>query len=146
MQILSLEMLDATGNRRSRFSYGEDILFRFQVQGHAGNQCIIGVSIRDPYGHVILHLNNTDDSADIVLPDNLSTITVTMRKTILNDSNYYVTIWLGDSMNLLHDRVGNCMVFTIDSAAQGYIRSQGVVRQPSAWDVIGENRPNNNRA
>jgi hypothetical protein len=88
MRILSLEMLDASGNRRSRFAYGDDIQFRFRVQGRSGDRCIAVVSVRDPCGHVILYFNSSENAVAITLPDAISTITVTMRNNILNDSNY----------------------------------------------------------
>jgi lipopolysaccharide transport system ATP-binding protein len=135
MRILHLSIQDTSGRVQSQFKYGEEITFNIGVRGSPTSVCIVGVSIRDPFGHLILHLNNTDDATEVVLPAHESEISVVLPHNILNDGTYYATVWLGDGLNMLHDRVGNCLSFMVESSTEGNIRSLGSVRVPARWRV-----------
>jgi hypothetical protein len=74
-----------------------------------------------------------DDNAELKLSKDQSVVQVVLEKIILNDGTYYVTVWLGDNLNILHDRVGNCLIFTVESSTQGKIISYGLVRVPASW-------------
>ncbi len=139
MRVTYLAARNSSGQPKSEFSHGEQITFDMEVLQEAGTACIMGVSIRDSLGNVVLHLNNTDDKAAVVLPSRETRIQVQPALSILNDGAYYVTIWLGDSLNTLHDRAGNCLRFTVDSTTAGIVRSQGLVRVPAQWTVIDVN-------
>jgi len=137
LRVLSLSTKDADGNIRSKFKYGEKIIFNIIISGKKDTTCIIGLSIRNALGQVIFHFSNLDDNAELKLSKDRSVIQVVLEKIILNDGTYYVTVWLGDNLNILHDRVGNCLIFNVESSTQGKIISYGLVRIPAIW-IVGE--------
>ena len=136
MQVLSLTTRDDTGTVRSQFEFGEPITFSIGVSGKKDTQCIIGLSIRDPLGHLIMHFSNIDDDAELMLPSEETEIQMRLEKNILNDGTYFVTVWLGDGFNMLHDRVYNCLNFNMESKSQGRIVSVSPIRLPAAWEVL----------
>lgn len=120
------------------FEYGEPIYFDLQISGRAGKRCIIALSIRNEVGHIVLHLHNLDDRKDIILVDKINTIQVCLDKILLNDGKYSITIWLADEINILNDRIGNCLSFTVSSSHICKIRSQGCFRYPATWRILNE--------
>lgn len=136
MRLTRVSVGDRDGNERGIFAFGDEIVFRVGVRARPQARCIVGVAIRDAQGHLILHVNNTDDRATVEMPAELSEIRVRLERVILNDGTYYVTIWLGDELNTLNDRAGNCVAFEVRSAADGHIRSHGFVRQAATWTVV----------
>lgn len=135
MRITYVETLNSDKQVKTQFAYGEEIVFNIGISGNAGTECILGVSIRNTMGQLILHLSNTDDKAELLLPSNESEIHLSSFQNILNDGTYYVTVWLGDHFNILHDRVGNCLSFEINSSMIGSFKSQGMVRLPAKWTI-----------
>lgn len=138
MRLTRVSVGDRDAADRGSFAFGDEIVFRVGVQARPRSRCIVGVAIRDSEGHLILHVNNTDDRASVELPAELSEIQVRLERVILNDGTYHVTIWLGDELNTLNDRAGNCVSFEVRSAADGHIRSHGLVRQAATWSVRAE--------
>jgi len=135
MKITYLSTKNADGQVVSRFKYNEPIVFHFGIRGRTGTACVVGVAIRNTLGQLVLHLNNTDDAAEVVLPREESDLAVRLGKNILNEGTYFITIWLGDGLNVVNDRVGNCLSFTVSTASKGNIRSQGMVRISATWIV-----------
>jgi hypothetical protein len=82
---------------------------------------------------MLLHLCNTDDAAKLAVQAGTNEIVVHPNHHLLNDGVYYVTVWLGDATNLLHDRVGNSLSFTIDNSSLGANRCQAPFKVPAAW-------------
>jgi lipopolysaccharide transport system ATP-binding protein len=135
MYVSYLATRNCDGEVRSDFLYGQPITFDLEIVGRAGNSCIIGLAIRDSRGVLVLHLNNTDDDRELILTGDRTHVQVHLPNNVLNDGDYYVTVWLGDTLDTLHDRVGNCLRFSVNSSALGFIRSQGCVRVPASWEV-----------
>jgi hypothetical protein len=135
MRILYLNTQDENKQIRSQFEYGEPIIFNIGVSGQPGAECILGVSIRNTLGHLILHFSNLDDSAELILPSAESEIRMCLQENILNDETYYVTVFLGDGFNLMNDRVHNCLLFTVDSTMQGRVVCNSPVRFPARWEL-----------
>jgi hypothetical protein len=135
MRVLYLNTQDENGQIRSQFAYGEPIIFNIGVSGQPGAECILGVSIRNTLGHLILHFSNLDDSTELVLPAAESEICMCLEENILNDGTYYVTVFLADGFNLLNDRVQNCLLFTVDSTMQGRVVCNSPVRFPARWEL-----------
>lgn len=133
MRILYLSTRDHNGQIQSQFVYGQPITFNIGVCGQSGATCIVRVGIRDSAGYRILHFSNTDDSFELSLPSSESEIHMCLPENVLNDGTYNVTVWLGDGFNLLHDVVRKCLSFTVESAAQGHVKSQSPVRLPARW-------------
>ncbi|HWR72367.1 MAG TPA: ABC transporter ATP-binding protein [Nitrospirota bacterium] len=135
MRVLHLSTRNDHGLIRSTFAYGEPITFGITVSGKPGTTCILGVSIRDAWGNLILHFSNTDDSRELILTAPESDVLMHMPKNILNDGTYYVTVWLGDGLNLEHDYVSNCLSFGVESPDEGYIKCRSPVRLQAVWDM-----------
>ena len=133
MRVLYAETRNGTGEVCSHFAHGFPVVFRFGVLARPGAGCIVGLSIRNAMNQLVLHLSNADDRTPLVLAAQRSEIAVTLPHLILNDGTYHVTIWLGDNLDTLHDRVGNCLSFDVDSSTQGQFRCAGVVRVPAGW-------------
>jgi lipopolysaccharide transport system ATP-binding protein len=135
MRVLKLSLLDREGQIRSTFEHGEPIEFRVRIWSDRARESILCIAIRDAEGRVILHLTNTDDEAAILVTQGESEAKIGLPGIILNDGDFYVTVWLGDGMNTLHDRVGNCLGFRVSSQQLGSIRSQGAVRVAATWAI-----------
>lgn len=135
MRILHLSTDDRDGEIRSQFAYGEPVVFKIGVSGTAGSEIVLGVSIRNTLGQLILHFSNLDDSTVLILPEDKSEIHMCLGENILNDGTYYITVFLGDGFNILHDRVGNCLLFTVESSMQGRIVCKAPVRYPATWKM-----------
>lgn len=136
MRLTSIRLTDESGCIRSTFHYGETIEFRLGVKSPKQTNCIVGIAIRNASGQLVLHLNNTDDHSAVHVSPHSSEISVILPQNILNDGIYYVTLWLGDDLNVLHDRAGDCISFHVDDAIHGNIRSCGQVRLPCRWKVL----------
>jgi lipopolysaccharide transport system ATP-binding protein len=135
LRILNLRTEDKDGRTRSQFAYGEPISFKLGIQGQAGIECIIGLSIRDALGHLILHFSNLDDKFNIILPASQSEIHMRLEKIVLNEGTYYLTIFLGDGFNLMNDKVHNCLSFQVHTATKGRVICRSVVHLSAAWDL-----------
>ena len=136
MRVTFLETRQADGRLGSRFAYGEPVRFRFGVDPVVNDaSCIVGISIRDALGRLLLHLTNTDDDAPLDLRDGGSVITALLPSNLLNDGVYHVSVWLGDGLNILHDRVGDCLSFRVESSTEGSIRSRAPIRLRAQWGV-----------
>jgi len=135
MRVLYLSTQDNNGQIRSQFAYGEPIVFNIGVSGIPDAECIIGVSIRNALGNLILHFSNIDDSSELILPSAESEIHMCLQENILNDGNYYVTVFLGDGFNIMNDRVYNCLSFDVESTMQGRTVCNSPVRLPAKWEL-----------
>jgi len=134
-RILYLETKNKKKQIQSQFSYGERIIFSIGISAEIEQICIIGLSIRNSKGYLIHHFSNLDDSTEIRLPSDTVEVEMCLDRVILNDDLYVISIWLGDRFNTLHDRVGNCLSFTIRSPSEGQIISLSPVRLPAQWGV-----------
>ena len=145
MRVLYLSTEDNKGEVRSQFVYGEPVNFRIGISGTAGSQIILGVSIRNTLGQLILHFSNLDDSTELTLPEDESEVHMSLGENILNDGTYYITVFLADGFNILHDRVGNCLLFTVESSMNGRIVCRAPVRYPARWEsraqIFESNKP-----
>jgi lipopolysaccharide transport system ATP-binding protein len=119
IRIISLETLDNDCSLRSIFQSGDCIVFRIGILGQMDQRCTIGVSIRDNRGSILIHLPSVDQCPDLKLPTLKSYVDIKIEHLPLNEGQYYITIWLGDARNMLQDRVGNCLSFTVDNTLLG---------------------------
>jgi lipopolysaccharide transport system ATP-binding protein len=138
MRVTCLSTKDDSGRVKSQFDHGEPITFAIGISGRMNAECILGVSIRDGLGHLILHFSNIDDSSEIVLPADESEVRMCLRQNVLNNGTYYVTVFLGDGFNIMHDRVHNCLSFTVDSDADGRIVCRSPIKIPAHWTIVPE--------
>jgi hypothetical protein len=93
------------------------------------------VSIRDYRGELILHFSSADDGFFPALEPDETVITVVMPRVILNEGTYFVTLWLGDKLNMLHDRIPDCLRFEVPPATDGPTRCQAPVRLAARWSM-----------
>ena len=135
LRVKYLATRDSRGEIRSIFSHGETLIIEIGILGKAGMVCVIGLSIRDSMGHVILHFINTDDRIKLILPSNEVKVIVHVPKIILSDGYYNITVYLADSLKMLNDRVGNCLSFKVASSKHGDFGSLGLVRIPVKWKI-----------
>jgi lipopolysaccharide transport system ATP-binding protein len=136
MKILYVQCKNSSGKPAATFEHGEPIDFYMGIRGKKGSDIILGVSIRNDLGQLILHYSNLDDKAKLVLHEDECDILMRIPHNLLNDGRYYVTIWLGDKFNTLSDRAGNCLSFRVDSQHQGRIISNANVRLPATWETL----------
>jgi len=135
LRITNLMTMEKSRETRSVFEFGEPLLVAIGVAGKAGKEFILGVSIRNHLGQVILHFSNSDDREKLLMAEDQTSVTLEIPSLPLNDGKYFMTIWLGDGMNIMNDRVGNCLSFVVDSTHQGQCKSQGLVRVPGKWII-----------
>ena len=138
MRLTYMKTVDISGDVSSRFLYQDKISFLFGIEGRVGTCCTIGISIRTEDGHLILHLNNIDDKAHIELCDDETHVTLTVPSILLNDGKYIVSVWLGDDLNTLHDRVGDALAFQVESVVEGSVRCQAPVRMGCVWSACSQ--------
>ncbi|OQA19943.1 MAG: Teichoic acids export ATP-binding protein TagH [Chloroflexi bacterium ADurb.Bin360] len=126
---------DVGGKLKSKYSYGEPICIHVGTEGKSGTECVVGISIRNSSGQLVLHYSNLDDRAEVFLTGEKSEIVLVIPSNPLNDGEYSLTVWLGDAFNLLRDRVGNCLSFRVNSEALGRVVSLASVRMSGNWSV-----------
>jgi len=80
------------------------------------------------FARALIGSPSSDDHSNVVLAVSESRVRVRLTDNLLNGGEYYVTVWLGDTLNVLHDGVGKCLGFLVNSAASGSGGSQGRVR------------------
>lgn len=135
LRLSFIEMINKHDKPECQFSYGEPISFRIGIIGQAHSQINVGISIRNSLNQLVLHLTNKDDNAQLEIKSQNAAIHVRLDQNLFNDGDYYVTIWLGDKFNIMNDRVGNCLTFSIKSVDHGEIRSLGPFRVPAQWSL-----------
>ncbi len=135
VRIISLETLDRNLRQKSIFCSGDSIQFRIGIFGEIGLRCTVGVSLRDSKGSVLIHLPSVDQFPDLILPDSKSFVDVKIDSLPLNEGAYYVTIWLGDVRNMLQDRVGNCLSFTVDNTLLGQSKCSSIFCVSAKWSI-----------
>jgi len=139
MQILHLSTEDQSGQIKSQFAFGEPITFNIGVSGRPDTECIIGLSIRDSFGHLILHFSNLDDKYSLILPSAESEIHMCLENNVLNEGTYYTTVFLGDGFNIMNDRTYNCLSFTVETVTKGRIVCNSKVYLPAKWGLRAMN-------
>jgi len=146
MRILYLSTKDKNGQVKSQFSFGEPITFNIGISGSPDSECIIGLSIRDSFGHLILHFSNLDDKFVLNQPSVESEIQMCLEDNFLNEGAYYVTIFLADGFNIMNDRVQNSLSFTVETATKGRIISNSSICLSAKWGIgaMSENGSVNN--
>jgi len=135
MRTLYLSTMDSAGQIKSQFSFGEPITFNIGISGRPDTECIVGLSIRDALGHLVLHFSNLDDKSDLILPSAESEIQMHLENNVLNEGTYYTTIFLGDGFNIMNDRVYNCLSFTVETATKGRVVSNSSICIPAKWGL-----------
>jgi len=141
LKLSFIETINQSGRPVSQFSYGEPITFRIGIQGQPHSLMNLGISIRNTLNQLVLHFTNKDDHISLEMRSRETTICVRVDQNLLNDGDYYVTVWLGDKFNILNDRAGNCLSFSIKSDVQGDIRSLGSIRIPARWSFDEDPHP-----
>jgi lipopolysaccharide transport system ATP-binding protein len=139
MRILYLSTKDKDGQIKSQFTFGEPITFNIGISGSPDAECIIGLSIRDSFGHLILHFSNLDDKFVLIQPSVESEIQMCLEDNLLNEGTYYTTIFLGDGFNIMNDRVYNSLSFTVETATKGRIISNSAICLPAKWELRAVN-------
>ena len=135
MRILHLSTMDKNGQIKSQFAFGEPITFNIGISGSPDAECIIGLSIRDPFGHLILHFSNLDDKFVLIQPSAESEIQMCLEDNFLNEGTYYTTVFLGDGFNIMNDRVHNSLSFTVETATKGRIISNSAICLSAKWGL-----------
>ncbi|MEN6371943.1 MAG: ABC transporter ATP-binding protein [Armatimonadota bacterium] len=135
MRVTSLATSDAQGRIKASFDYGEPIMFEVEVDGAKGRNITLAVTVRNNLGNIVIQFNSANDTDGLKLPSDLSKIGILLPDNILVDGKYYVTVWLGDGMNILNDRAGDCLSFAVESSSQKQGRVFGCVRVGAEWTV-----------
>ncbi len=135
MKIKSIRTINITGEVSTVYRHNEPMSLELIVSSEKNRDIHLGVSIRDSLGNLIVHPNNIDDKMVLRLVQGENEIVMNISATGLNNGIYYISVWLGDVYNNLHDRVGNCLSFEIDNAIIGSFISQGKVLISADWKV-----------
>ena len=135
MSILYLNTKNEYGQIQSQFTYGESITFNIGISGQPGVECIIGLSISDALGHLVLHFSNLDDKFELTLPSAETEIHMCPENNVLNEGTYYTTVFLGDGFNLMNDKVHNCLSFEVETATKGRVVCNSAVHLPAKWEL-----------
>lgn len=136
MRFVEAELTNSKNERQSKFTFNNNIYVNFSISGiKIGSNCIVGISVRDLNGYLLLHINNTDSGVPIIFFRENHTIRASIPSNTLNNGKYFITLWLGDGLNILHDRVENCLVFEIDNSLQGMNRCVAPIIIQGAWEI-----------
>jgi len=133
MRLLFVQAEDERGEATARFGHRTPIRLRFGIASDAPRECLASIGIRDATGHLVLHPNNSDDKVELRVQPPGGEVTMTLADNLLNSGTYYVSIYLADGLNTLHDRVGNCLALEVADPSDGNIRCRGAVRVPAQW-------------
>ena len=114
------------------FNYGETINVRFGIKADWSFEAVVGIGIRDIHGHQILHYCNKDDNENIYYNQSDDFFELKFLN-ILNEGEFFVTIWLGDSLMKGLDYVYNCISFKANTVTLGATTLKGLVIQKGSW-------------
>jgi lipopolysaccharide transport system ATP-binding protein len=128
-------LTDISGRPTRRFNYGDSIVFQMKFSSRKGHSYIMAVSIRNRAGQVIYHITNTDDQTTVRAHSEFTAVRVILENNLLIDGDYYPTLWLGDEMDNLNDRVELPLSFEIRANETSFIRCQGAIRVKSKWST-----------
>ena len=134
-RVATVETKNSSGHLTADFGYGETIAVRIWVAGAKGAEVILGVGFRDSLGRQILHLNNRDDKTTLVLAKELTCFELRLTN-ILNCGEYYLSVWLGDSLLVTQDYVSNCLRMSVETSSLGRSLAKGLVIQPGQWRLV----------
>jgi lipopolysaccharide transport system ATP-binding protein len=136
MRVRFAETLDKNGSPCSFFEYGDKINIKVGVEAEINSKFMLGITIRNGQGQLLLHLNSPDDTDGFISHSNVTVINANIEKIMLNNGDYYISIYLGDRYKLLNDRVGNCLSFSVTNKTLGHIENQGLVIVPVDWEIV----------
>jgi lipopolysaccharide transport system ATP-binding protein len=137
-RITFLELLDNADQRRTRFGYGEDIVFRFGVRSSPGARLIANVIVYNGMGQMICNLNSADDELQLAAPTEHFELRAMLPEHFLNDGRYCVSLSINSSLRTREDQVNSCLSFDVDSSAGGFHRAKGAVRATAQWTIAAE--------
>jgi lipopolysaccharide transport system ATP-binding protein len=139
MRIRSVETLDKSGELCAYFEYGDPVSIRVGIDASPGSKFTLGISVRNDQGQLLHHLNSVDDCNPFIARSDFPFVIADITKNYLNDGDYYISVYLGDSYRMLNDRVGNCLSFAVTNKTLGQIQNKGLVIVPVAWRVGNDN-------
>jgi hypothetical protein len=130
----ALHVRSDDGQTCSRFRYRQPVTIGLKLSSDRERDCLIAVSIRDGAGSIVVCTYNADHAVDISAGPGLTSAKVKLVENVLNDGPHYITVWLGDTFSLLHNRVENPLYFEVISTDDGLIRTQAAVRPACFWE------------
>lgn len=132
--IVSVWLEDSEGNECFHYKYSQTITFCMEV-AHIEDNAIVGISVRDAQGHIVVHLSNIDERFILESKSKNQIIRVLLDRIILRDGDYSVTFWLGDKLNRRSDRWEDVIYFHVDETHLGRKISKAQVHFPASWSV-----------
>jgi lipopolysaccharide transport system ATP-binding protein len=133
MRLEYIELANEVGEITPFFDYGKPLVIKLGISGRKGDEFHIGVWIVNRLGHPVMHFTEDDFSETMHLPSDHSELAMKLDALCLNEGSYFITVWLGDTAT--HDRVGNCMEFTVDTSSLGRIRAKSSILLPASWEI-----------
>jgi lipopolysaccharide transport system ATP-binding protein len=130
-----VETRNQSGELCSNFVYGENIIVRIGIVGRKDARIALGVGVRDSFGRQILHFDNISDNSVLVLREE-STCFELCFENILNENEYYLTVWIGDTLLVVQEYASNCLRFSVDTSPLGKSLVKGLVIQPGHWYAV----------
>jgi len=130
VKITSVEIQGETS--ASYFAYKEILTIKICIRSQESKDIIIGVGIRDLEGKQILHFSNFDSKVELSLSEGMNNYELQF-KNILNDGDYFITVWLGNSLCKQLDYEQNCMRFRVDNSMLGKSLLKGKILHPCHW-------------
>jgi len=131
-RISFVELRNEDGGLEVGFGHGETITVGIGISGKIGEEINLGVGVRDSYARQILHFNNRDDGQKLCLAEEVTFFVLSFVNT-LNEGEYYLTVWLGDSLMASKDYVRDCLRFSVDVSSLGRSLAKGMVIYPGNW-------------
>jgi len=123
------------GELCSNFVYGENIIVRIGIVGRKDARIALGVGVNDSFGRQILHFDSISDNSELVLREETTCFELCFEN-ILNENDYYLTVWIGDTLLVSHDYASNCLRFSVDTSPLGKSLAKGLVIQPGNWYAV----------
>ena len=134
MRVEYAELSNQSGEITPFFDYGEPLTIKLGIHGKAGDECHLGIRITNQVGHLVLHFAEDDFSGTLHYPDDRSELVMKLDKNLLNEGKYFISIWLGGAGGM-HDLVGNCLEFSVNTSKLGSIRARSPVLLPANWEI-----------
>jgi lipopolysaccharide transport system ATP-binding protein len=137
MRLTSIAAHDETKNVAQAFMFDDDIHLRIGVDGEAGRQFNVAITLYSAMGHELVTYCNTDMNATMTLEQNETVVELTFRN-IFAPGEYYLSVAVQDSFSRRQDRAEHCLTFQSEGMPFGKQGRCSPVIQPSTWRPVAE--------
>jgi len=114
----------------------DTIAFRIQANLVAGRKYHLGFAVRNQQGVVLYSCPSADADFIIENASSVEEVEIVFPDIEIAPGVYFVTLWLGDAVNILLDRVRNCLCFEVSLPLDRQYRGKGCIYKVPQWRRI----------